>query len=86
MLTDLQKEEMLYNLSNKKTEIVLYDNKVCIQDLVEEIRNDNPKEFEPPERMTGIQKKEDIDRRKREVPRVLHQERQGGQRICEQPQ
>ena len=68
MMTDLQKEEMLCELSNKKTQVVLYDNKIYIQDLVEEIRNDSLPGFENSERMTGIQKKEDIDRRKREVP------------------
>ncbi len=68
MMTDLEKEEMLCNLSNQKTQVVLYDNKVYIQDLVEGIRDDNLSELEPSERMSGIQKKEDIDRKKREVP------------------
>ena len=65
-MTDLEKEEMLYNLSNKKTKVVLFNNKVYIEDLVEEIGKEDVPNFEPVERMTGIETKHDIDRRKRE--------------------
>ena len=75
MMTDLEKEEMLHNLANKKTQVVLVNNKIYIEDLVDEIRKDNIPKFEPAERMTGIQTKEDIDRKKREDPVVKKNKR-----------
>jgi len=68
MITDLQKEEMLCELSNQKSQVFLVDNKIYIQDLVEEVKNDSPAEFQPVRRMTGIETKKDIDKKKREVP------------------
>ena len=75
MMTDLEKEEMLHNLENKKTQVVLINNKIYIEDLVDEIRKDNIPKFEPAERMTGIQTKENIDRKKREDPVVKKNKR-----------
>ncbi len=75
MMTDLEKEEMLHNLENKKTQVVLVNNKIYIEDLVDEIRKDNIPKFEPAERMTGIQTKEDIDRKKKEDPVVKKNKR-----------
>ena len=75
MTTDLEKEEMLHNLANKKTQVVLVNNKIYIEDLVDDIKNDNIPKFKPIERMTGIQTKEDIDRKKREDPVVKKNKR-----------
>ncbi len=68
MMTDLEKEEMLCDLSNKKTQVVLIDNKIYVEELVEELGKEDGEGRIFKGNLTGIETRYDIDRRKVEDP------------------